>query len=96
MTHFDLIDCNVASLEIIEAFHPKPASDKPSLGGCFGPAKKGKKRGYDAERESARRKGIRELCKELSRFYEPPAENVTWRCPKLLTNSKLGCDHSTL
>ena len=95
MTHFGLIDWNVVALETVQALYPVPASDEPSLGTCSGPQRKGKKRTPDAERESIRRKDIRELYEELSKFYELPAKATTWKCPGLLAKGKLGCDHST-
>lgn len=73
-----------------------PVSDKPSLCSCYGTIKKGKERSPDAERESMRRTGIREVYEELSKFYELPGEGRTWKCPRLLPNGKLAYDHSTL
>lgn len=75
--------------------HPVPVRDKPSLGKCGSQPRKGKKRTLDAERESVRRKEIRGLYEELSKFYELPKEGTTWKCPRLLSLGKLGCDHLT-
>ena len=96
MTHFNLIDWNLVALETIQTLHLVPVSDKPSLDTRGDSQKKGKKRNLGAERESTRRKSLRELYEELSRFYELPAKGASWKCPRLLANGKLGYDHSTL
>ena len=97
MTHFNLIDLNVVALKAIEALYQVPASNRHSLG-KFGKDLRGqgKKKSLYAEREKRRRKGIRVLYEELGKFYEPPKDGLSWKCPKLLSKGKLGCDHSTL
>ena len=92
MTHFDLIDLNVVALE---ALYQVSASDRPSLRKSGGGQKGKGKRDLFAERERRRRKGIRELYAELGSFYGPPEGGPKWKCPKLLSRGKLGCDHST-
>ena len=96
MTHFDLIDRNVAALEVVKTLRQAQLSGRSSFGE-FGDDREGegKKRGKDAERERKRRASQRELYEELGRFYELTGTALTWRCPKLLAKGKLCCDHST-
>ena len=91
MTHFDLIDLNVVALEAIRALYKVPASNGPPSLGKFGDDLRGPRAG----REKRRRMGIRVLYEELGKFYEPPKDGLTWTCPKLLSQGKLGCNHST-
>ena len=86
---------NVVALEAIEALYRVPASNGFSLGKFSDDLRgQGKKKTLYAERERRRRKGIRTLYEELSKFYEPSKNGLTWTCPKLLSKGKLDYDHS--
>ena len=95
MTHFDPIDWNVVALGAIEMLYPAPASNEPSLIKCDDGQKVWGERNTEAERENRRRKGIRALNEEISKFYELPEGQLTWKCPRLLSEGEHGSDHST-
>ena len=91
---FDLIDWNAVALEVIETLYQVPASNEPSLSKCGDGQKGQSKRSADAERENRRRKGTRALNEEISKFYQLPRGELAWKCPRLLSKSEHGRDHS--
>ena len=85
MAHFDLIDWNAAALGVLERTRA-PVYALPRLKKGTAARSTQGKRASDAE--DRRRKEIRRLNEELSRYYQLGVNQSVWGCPDLLLRGK--------
>ena len=85
MAHFDLIDWNAAALRVVEQTRT-PVYARPQLQKGTGTRSTQGKRASDAEHR--RRRAIRGLNEELSRYYQLGVNQSIWECPELLSRGK--------
>jgi len=97
MAHFDLIDWNAVAVRVVERtrapVYPLPRLKKgtgtrSTQGERASGGEHRRKRALDAE--NRRRKEIRRLNEQLSRYYELGVNRLVWECPELLSRGKHG------
>lgn len=86
-----LIDWNVVALDYVETIR-EPVYDAPRLARGAGTRTTEGKDAPDAE--DRRRREIRTLNEELSRYYRLATNQRAWGCPGLLSKGKHGHSHS--
>jgi len=85
MAHLDLIDWNAAALRVVEQTRA-PVYAGPRLKG--GPSTRSTQGKRASDAEHRRRRGIRGLNEELSRYYQLGVNQSLWGCPELLSRGK--------
>ena len=80
-----LIDWNAAALRVVEQTRT-PVYARPQLQKGTGTRSTQGKRASDAEHR--RRRAIRGLNEELSRYYQLGVNQSIWECPELLSRGK--------
>jgi len=87
MANFDLIDWNAVALKAVAKIRVPVYPGPRLLKGKGKLTAEGKK---CAVAEHKRRKGIRGLNQEPSRYYQLPVNQAAWGCPELLLKGKYG------
>jgi hypothetical protein len=80
-----LIDCNAVALGIVST-SKLPACQAPRLAAAYRRRTAAGERGPDSEYQ--RRRRIRRLNEQLSRYYVLPEGDVEWTCPGLLSRGE--------
>ena len=92
MAHFDLMDRNAAALEVIEN-RREPIYDEPHL--LKGRVKRTAAGTKESDTECERRKRVRRVNEELSRYYGLEDDDDTWMATDLLERGRHENNHST-
>jgi len=80
VTHFDLIDWNAVALGVVQTLRVPMYSEPRLIKGTGRRTGEGRKA---PDVEHKRRKGIRGLNEELSKYYQLAANQTAWGCPDL-------------